>query len=67
VFFYGQRTGKYFWQKVLNGFSTFPSFLLNPFSKMARLHNLPNSFLALDPPEAGAGNKLPLWLFGFLY
>jgi len=34
---------------------------------MAGLRHLPNSFLALDPLEAGAGNKLPLWLFGFLY
>jgi predicted AAA+ superfamily ATPase len=27
----------------------------------------PNSFLALDDIELGLGNKIPLWLFGFLY
>ena len=26
-----------------------------------------NSFLACDDMERGAGNKIPLWLFGFLY
>lgn len=34
---------------------------------MSQIRNLPNSFLALDLLESGAGNKLPLWLFGFLY
>ncbi len=27
----------------------------------------PNSLLALDDIELGIGNKIPLWLFGFLY
>ena len=27
----------------------------------------PNSYLALDDMELGVGNKIPLWLFGFLY
>jgi len=27
----------------------------------------PNSFLACDDIEIGFGNKIPLWLFGFLY
>jgi predicted AAA+ superfamily ATPase len=27
----------------------------------------PNSFLALDDRELGINNKIPLWLFGFLY
>ena len=26
-----------------------------------------NSFLAIDDMEIGVGNKIPLWLFGFLY
>lgn len=26
-----------------------------------------NSFLAVDDTEIGVGNKIPLWLFGFLY
>jgi len=26
-----------------------------------------NSFIASDDIEVGFGNKIPLWLFGFLY
>jgi hypothetical protein len=26
-----------------------------------------NSFVAADDIEIGFGNKIPLWLFGFLY
>lgn len=29
--------------------------------------NLRNSFLAIDDIEFGYNNKIPLWLFGFLY
>lgn len=32
-----------------------------------QIKDLPNSFLALDDIEIGIGNKIPLWLFGFLY
>lgn len=34
---------------------------------MTQIRNLPNSLLPLDHTEIGTGNKLPLWLFGFLY
>ena len=27
----------------------------------------PSAFLALDNIETGVGNRIPLWLFGFLY
>lgn len=27
----------------------------------------PDSFLAVDETETGTGNRIPLWLFGFLY
>ncbi len=27
----------------------------------------PDSFLAVDETETGNGNRIPLWLFGFLY
>ena len=27
----------------------------------------PDSFLAVDDTEVGAGSRIPLWLFGFLY
>lgn len=33
----------------------------------AQLNNQPNSFVAADGIEVGFGNKIPIWLFGFLY
>jgi len=33
----------------------------------AQLRNIENGFLALDDIEVGIFNKIPLWLFGFLY
>jgi predicted AAA+ superfamily ATPase len=32
-----------------------------------QIANIENSFLAVDNIEYGFGNKIPLWLFGFLY
>lgn len=32
-----------------------------------QIKDIPNSYLALDEIEFGAGNTIPLWLFGFLY
>lgn len=32
-----------------------------------QIKDLENSYLALDDIETGGGNKIPLWLFGFLY
>jgi predicted AAA+ superfamily ATPase len=32
-----------------------------------QIHTIDNSYLVLDDFEYGAGNKIPLWLFGFLY
>jgi len=32
-----------------------------------QIKNLPNSFVVADDIEIGFGNKVPLWLFGFLY
>lgn len=34
---------------------------------MNQIYNLPDSFLVLDQIENGTGNRIPLWLFGFLY
>ncbi|MDX2195055.1 MAG: AAA family ATPase [Cytophagales bacterium] len=31
-----------------------------------QIKNLPESYLAIDEIESGYGNKMPLWLFGFL-
>lgn len=33
----------------------------------AQIRNIPDSFVAADDIEMGFGNKIPLWLFGFLY
>ncbi|MBW8050977.1 MAG: AAA family ATPase [Cytophagales bacterium] len=33
----------------------------------AQIKNIKNSFLAIDNIEIGISNKIPLWLFGFLY
>lgn len=32
-----------------------------------QIKDVPNSFLAVDETEIGHGNRIPLWLFGFLY
>ena len=32
-----------------------------------QLENIPDSYRAVDDIEIGFGNKIPLWLFGFLY
>ena len=32
-----------------------------------QIKDLPNSYVAADDIESGFGNKIPLWLFGFLY
>lgn len=33
----------------------------------AQIQDIPDSFVAADDIEFGFGNKIPLWLFGFLY
>ena len=35
--------------------------------KFTQIKDLPNSFVVSDEIELGSGNKIPLWLFGFLY
>ncbi|MCX6075502.1 MAG: AAA family ATPase [Campylobacterales bacterium] len=35
--------------------------------KYNQIKNLENSFIVADDIEVGFGNKIPLWLFGFLY
>ncbi|NBK99313.1 MAG: 3-dehydroquinate dehydratase [Erysipelotrichia bacterium] len=32
-----------------------------------QIKDIPNSYVASDDLETGIGNKIPLWLFGFLY
>jgi len=33
----------------------------------AQIKDIPDSYVAADDIEVGRGNKIPLWLFGFLY
>jgi predicted AAA+ superfamily ATPase len=33
----------------------------------SQIADVPNSYLAMDNIEMGFANKIPLWLFGFLY
>ena len=33
----------------------------------SQIKDIPRSFLAVDGTEVGRGNRIPLWLFGFLY
>ena len=35
--------------------------------KFSQIKDIPESFVAADDIEIGFGNKIPLWLFGFLY
>jgi len=35
--------------------------------KFKQIKDMPNSFVVADDIEIGSGNKIPLWLFGFLY
>lgn len=32
-----------------------------------QIKDIPDSYLAIDGEEIGRGNKIPLWMFGFLY
>lgn len=35
--------------------------------EFTQIQNLDHAFLACDDIEYGVANKIPLWLFGFLY
>ena len=32
-----------------------------------QIQGVPNAFLAIDEVEFGSGNRIPIWLFGFMY
>lgn len=38
-----------------------------PTKAAQQIQGIPNSFIAADGIKTGGGNKIPLWLFGFLY
>ena len=50
---------------VVNGKYTFEIGGKN--KDFTQIKDITNSFLAIDNTEIGVGNKIPLWLFGFLY
>ena len=35
--------------------------------RFTQIKDLPNSYVVADDLEVGTGNRIPLWLFGFLY
>ena len=35
--------------------------------KYKQIKDIPNSFIVADDIEVGSSNKVPMWLFGFLY
>lgn len=37
------------------------------FKSFEQIKDEPDSFLAVDETKTGHGNRIPLWLFGFLY
>lgn len=39
----------------------------DPSKTNEQIRDIPNAFIAADGIEGGGGNKIPLWLFGFLY
>jgi len=38
-----------------------------PSKNADQIAGIPNAYLALDGIKVGAGNRIPLWLFGYLY
>ena len=38
-----------------------------PKKRFTQIKDIPESFVAADDLESGFGNRIPLWLFGFLY
>lgn len=50
---------------IINGTYTFE--VGGKGKSFSQISNIKNSYLALDNIELGIGNKIPLWLFGFLY
>jgi hypothetical protein len=44
-----------------------PSTSTSVIVKFKQIKDLPDSYVVNDDVEIGMGNKIPLWLFGFLY
>ena len=40
---------------------------LNPAVKRGQIKDIPNSYLVIDTDYTAELNKIPLWLFGFMY
>ena len=50
---------------LINGMSLFE--VGGQGKKSDQIKDIPNSYLAIDDTEVGYGNRIPLWMFGFLY
>jgi hypothetical protein len=49
-------------QKINNAINQNQLYIRESLSK-----DISNSFVVVDDIEVGSGNKIPMWLFGFLY
>lgn len=71
TFFYNQLKVKYevssskFSDFIVDNSYTFE--IGGPNKTAEQLAGIPNSYIAADAIKGGSGNKIPLWLFGFLY
>jgi hypothetical protein len=50
---------------VVRAFSTHSLGLT--FEELSQIADIPDSYVVNDGVAVGRGNKVPLWLFGFLY
>jgi len=71
TFFFGQTevrheiTSSRFGDFMLDNIYTFE--IGGPSKTASQIKGVPNAFIASDQIKGGTGNKIPLWLFGFLY
>ena len=52
---------------MLNGYDKYTFEVGGKGKKYNQIKDIPNSFVVADDIEIGSGNKIPLYLFGFLY
>jgi predicted AAA+ superfamily ATPase len=60
-----QVTSSRFGNFMINDVYTFE--IGGPSKTQEQIRGVPNSYIASDGIKGGAGNRIPLWLFGFLY
>ena len=50
---------------MVNGIYTFE--IGGPSKTNKQIQGVPNAYLVIDGIEGGSNNRIPLWMFGFLY